>query len=180
MFRTAGATELAAAQTPAPGADDIPEAAKVVKVRATATTPKPISAERYAEIAKKSGDPLTKQEYEAAVQAAGCWEHQVRKWGENVFGADLWKYFQEIGWCGDGQWITSTPKADAWGSVHWPGWTYTGRDTIQKSYGVDWNIWEVASQGHFCYLDVDQVGCAQSQDPRIFQQGHGDGGIYWE
>ncbi|MHC0433506.1 hypothetical protein ACX6XY_25555 [Streptomyces sp. O3] len=161
--------------------DEVPKEAKVVAVGSTEISgPRSISAGQYAEIAKKSGVPATKEELNSARTAANCWEHTVEKWGKNVFGKKMWRYYQRIGWCEDGKWITATPKADAWGSTHWVGWTYTGRDTIQKAYGVGWNIWEVSSQGHFCYLDVDNVGCAQTQDPRIFQQAQGDGGVYWE
>ncbi|MFR9676596.1 hypothetical protein [Streptomyces sp. TR06-5] len=173
-------TAPAAAESVSPGGE-VPEAAKVATVGVTvAPEPEAITAKKYAEIARKSGDPATKQELQAAVQASGCWESKVTKWGKNVFGSYLWKYHQKLGWCGDGKWITATPKASAWGTTHWPGWTYTGRDTLEKSYGVGWNIWEVSSQGHFCYLDVDNVGCAQTQDPRIMMQAQGDGELYYE
>ncbi|WP_157062875.1 hypothetical protein [Actinopolyspora mortivallis] len=158
---------------------DVPTEAKVVKVvsggppSAEAVTP-----EEYAQLAERAGDPLSTQERERAIAAAGCWSEHTWYEGQNAYGGAIWRYNQEVGWCGDGMTITATNKISTWGSTYVPGWNYKGETNRNVSYGVGWNIWEVRTQGQFCL--VEYFNCIQQANVSIFQQAQADGGLYWE
>ncbi|MFB4194195.1 hypothetical protein [Streptomyces carpaticus] len=178
LFLCLGAA--ATAQAAAPAAGDNAEAHEVAAEFTRAQeAPQEITAGEFAAFAEGAGDPLSAREYADAIEAAACWTHHVWSWGENIFGNKLWEWNQEVAWCGDGQWITSTNRQTTWGTTHWIGWNWD-RDatTTSQDYGVGWNIWEVRGQGKFCY--VEYFDCVQQSNPWIFHQAQGAGDAYWE
>ena len=98
------------------------------------------------------------------VGLAGCWWARVRRWGENIFGTDLWAYYQRIDWCANSSAITWKSRT-RWGETYIPGWSYRGHIGSVQNGGVGSTFYRSWTQGHFCFISY--FGCVQDRYPWI-------------
>lgn len=87
--------------------------------------------------------------------------------GENVFGNDLWGYFQQINYCWNNGVLTEVQR-ERWGNTYWILWYFDGHISNSEYGGVGKNSYRAVTQGHFSYcLAWQGVGCIQHHYPRI-------------
>ena len=99
---------------------------------------------------------------------SGCPSVTVELVGENIFGLDLWKYWQRVDWCSSGDVITSVPFTHAWGSAQAPFWSYHGVFGTSLSGGVGYDYYEAWRQAKFkLCIGPWGLGCVQEATPWI-------------
>lgn len=84
--------------------------------------------------------------------AAGCKAAVGSIYLKNIFGNELWGYFQRMDWCwGSGGKITSKSRT-RWAEVYAPAWEFVKHIGSTQSGGVDYTYWRAWTQGHFKVL----------------------------
>jgi hypothetical protein len=115
----------------------------------------------------------------------GCKNPYVVARHRNVFGHDLWRYYQQLGFCWEGGRITFVYRTRwPWVSTHWlNGWGFQGHistncytETCEGHWiGADWaRYW---TQGKFEVCNLWRFGC-RSRHPLIGIDINGWGGWY--
>lgn len=110
--------------------------------------------------------------------SGGCWTYTFWEIGESNVGVDVFEYELRLNYCSDGTYLTYTGEPTTRGIIHQYPWEYQG--TISgpsESYGVGWNTWWVAAQGHFCY-SLPGFECLDNQYPYLEPHVYADGTWY--
>lgn len=85
---------------------------------------------------------------ELSTQAAQCWVWTWQEDNHGGWGYVTWSYFQELYWCDNGSYITTT-EMRRWGEVYTPGWQFTGHTELYQSGGRYYTSWNSYTQGEF-------------------------------
>jgi hypothetical protein len=86
---------------------------------------------------------------DADVAGTRCWAASGYVYGQNGWGATLWKYHQTIIWCiRDGR-VISGKMEKRWAETNWPGWKFVGH--VGQDGTFQNNSYRHYTQGHFTY-----------------------------
>jgi hypothetical protein len=97
---------------------------------------------------------------------------------ENVYGADLYHYYQTIYWCWNGSVITTNSRS-RYGEAYVYPWSFQGHIESRHRGGDGQQTSEWFTRGHFC-SNFPVFGCVQHSYPWINMGVDMKGNIAWQ